>query len=81
MDWFTTPTRIGWIFPAQNGCALPALTQRYFYDWETFKSVEELNRKLAEHLEWSNNKPMRTLKDKSPREMLREKLREQVEQQ
>ena len=26
MDWFTTPTRIGWIFPAQNGCELPALT-------------------------------------------------------
>lgn len=55
--------------------------QRYFYDWETFRSVEELNRKLAEHLEWSNNKPMRTLKDKSPRELLREKLREQDEQQ
>lgn len=47
--------------------------QRYFYDWETFKSVEELNMKLKEHLEWSNNKPMRTLKDKSPIEILREK--------
>ena len=51
--------------------------QRYFYDWETFRSVEELNKKLAEHLKWSNNKPMRTLKDKSPRDMLTEKLRDQ----
>lgn len=49
--------------------------QRYFYDWETFRSAEELNAKLAEHLVWSNNKPMRTLKDKSPIEMLEEKLK------
>lgn len=49
--------------------------QRYFYDWETFRSAEELNVKLAEHLVWSNNKPMRTLKDKSPIEMLEEKLK------
>ena len=48
--------------------------QRYFYDWETFHSVEELNRKLEEHLKWSNNKPMRTLKDKSPMMLLKEKL-------
>ena len=48
--------------------------QRYFYDWETFRSVEDLNRKLAEHLIWSNNKPMRTLGNKSPIEMLAEKL-------
>lgn len=48
--------------------------QRYFYDWETFRSIEEFNRKLAEHLEWSNNKPMRTLKDKSPKMLLAEKL-------
>ena len=41
--------------------------QRYFYDWETFRSVEDLNRKLMQHLIWSNNKPMRTLKNKSPR--------------
>ena len=51
--------------------------QRYFYDWETFRSVEDLNQKLAQHLIWSNNKPMRTLKDKSPRELLTEKLSEQ----
>jgi len=48
--------------------------QRYFYDWETFRSVEDLNRKLAEHLVWSNNKPMRTLANKSPVEMLRERM-------
>ena len=48
--------------------------QRYFYDWETFRNVDELNRKLAEHLRWSNNKPMRTLGDKSPAELLAEKL-------
>lgn len=47
--------------------------QRYFYDWETFRSVEEMNKKLAEHLIWSNNKPMRTLGNKSPIEMLVEK--------
>ena len=40
--------------------------QRYFYNWETFRSVDELNRKLAEHLKWSNSKPMRTLGNKSP---------------
>ena len=48
--------------------------QRYFYDWETFRSVEDLNKKLAEHLKWSNNKPMRTLGNKSPIELLREKM-------
>ena len=47
--------------------------QRYFYNWETFRSVEDLNQKLAQHLIWSNNKPMRTLQDKSPLELLREK--------
>lgn len=48
--------------------------QRYFYDWETFRSVDELNRRLVEHLEWSNNKTMRTLGNKSPKQMLAEKL-------
>lgn len=48
--------------------------QRYFYDWETFGSVEELNTKLKKHLEWSNNKPMRTLGCKSPVQLLAEKL-------
>ena len=49
--------------------------QRYFYDWETFRSVEELNQKLVPHLIWSNNKPMRTLGDKTPQELLAEKLK------
>lgn len=47
--------------------------QRYFYDWETFRSVEELNEKLAIHLKWSNNKTMRTLGRKSPIQILAEK--------
>lgn len=48
--------------------------QRYFYDWETFRNVDELNEKLEKHLEWSNNKPMRTLGYKSPKQLLAEKL-------
>ena len=48
--------------------------QRYFYDWETFRNVDELNQKLEKHLEWSNNKPMRTLGHKSPKQLLSEKL-------
>lgn len=46
--------------------------QRYFYDWEHFHSVDELNEKLKKHLEWSNNKTMRTLGRKSPLQMLKE---------
>lgn len=48
--------------------------QRYFYDWEKFSDVHELNKKLAIHLAWSNRKPMRTLGNKSPMELLQEKL-------
>lgn len=48
--------------------------QRYFYDWETFRSVEDLNQKLTEYLSWSNRKPMRTLGSRSPIEILAEKL-------
>ena len=48
--------------------------QRYFYDWETFRSVEELNAKLEKHLIWSNNKSMRTLGRKSPAQLLAEKM-------
>jgi transposase InsO family protein len=44
--------------------------QRYFYDWERFGDVDELNKKLAAHLVWSNNKTMRTLGRKSPLERL-----------
>ncbi|QCT07742.1 transposase family protein [Ruminococcus bovis] len=48
--------------------------QRYFYEWETFRNIEELNTKLKGHLEWSNNKTMRTLDYKSPMQLLSEKL-------
>ena len=48
--------------------------QRYFYDWEKFGSVEELNEKLREHLHWSNRKTMRTLGRKSSLTLLKEKL-------
>lgn len=48
--------------------------QRYFYDWEKFSDVHELNEKLTEHLAWSNRKPMRTLDNKSPFQLLQEKL-------
>lgn len=48
--------------------------QRYFYNWEKFGSVEELNQKLKEHLHWSNRKTMRTLGGKSPVALLKEKL-------
>ena len=47
--------------------------QRYLYDWETFKSIDEVNEKLAKHLIWSNSRPMRTLGDKSPVMLLAEK--------
>jgi IS30 family transposase len=46
------------------------MDQRYFYEWEHFKNMEDFNAQLAEHLEWSNNKPMRIFKGKSPQEKL-----------
>ena len=46
------------------------MDQRCFYDWEYFRETEEANKKLAEHLKWTNNKPMRILKGKSPMEKL-----------
>ena len=48
--------------------------QRYFYDWEKFRSLEELNEKLKEHLKWSNNKTMRTLGRRSPIQLLNDKM-------
>lgn len=48
--------------------------QRYFYDWETFRTVEEAREKLKQHLIWSNNKPMRTLRNRTPMELLMEKM-------
>lgn len=50
--------------------------QRYFYDWEKFYSLDDFNRKLAKHLAWSNDKPMRTFGWKSPLDLLEEKRRE-----
>lgn len=48
--------------------------QRFFYNWEKFSRVEDLNAKLKEHLYWSNRKLMRTWGNQSPMERLREKL-------
>lgn len=48
--------------------------QRYFYDWEKFSDVQELNKKLADHLAWSNRKPLQTLDNKSPIQLLQEKF-------
>jgi len=44
--------------------------QRYFYDFETFRTASELNQKLKEHLKWSNGKRMRVLGRKSPKEVM-----------
>ena len=44
--------------------------QRYLYDFETFRDVEELNQKLKEHLKWSNSKRMRVLGRKSPKQVM-----------
>jgi len=48
------------------------MDQRYFYEWETFRNMNEFNEKLAKHLEWTNDKPMRIFKGKSPNEKLME---------
>lgn len=48
------------------------MDQRYFYDWESFKTTDEANDKLAEHLYWTNNKPMRIFKGTSPMQKLQE---------
>lgn len=48
--------------------------QRYFYDWETFSSVDQFNQQLRAHLIWSNHKLMRTFDWKSPIDLLRERL-------
>ena len=37
-------------------------------------NIEDLNAKLQKHLQWSNNKLMRTLGYKSPMQLLKEKL-------
>ena len=46
--------------------------QRYFYEWESFRDINELNKELAIHLEWTNTKPMRIFKNKSPSQKLQD---------
>ena len=46
------------------------MDQRYFYDWESFRGLEEASEKLKEHMKWTNNKPMRIFKGKSPMQKL-----------
>jgi transposase InsO family protein len=48
------------------------MDQWYFYEWETFRDMKEFNGKLVEHLNWTNDKPMRIFKGKSPLEKLDE---------
>jgi transposase InsO family protein len=50
------------------------MDQRYFYEYEYFRSIEDFNAKLAVHLEWTNSKPMRIFNGKSPMDKLNEYL-------
>jgi len=42
------------------------MDQRYFYEYEHFRSMTDFNGKLTEHLNWTNSKPMRIFNGKSP---------------
>lgn len=46
------------------------MDQRYFYEWEYFRSMDDFNAQLAQHLDWTNNKPMRIFGGKSPQEKM-----------
>lgn len=46
------------------------MDERYFYQWENFRDMKEFNKKLREHLKWTNTKPMRIFKSKSPNDKL-----------
>lgn len=48
------------------------MDQRYFYEYEHFRDMIDFNGKLKEHLNWTNNKPMRIFKGKSPVDKLME---------
>ena len=48
------------------------MDQRYFYEYEHFRNMEDFNAKLEEHLNWTNSKPMRIFKGKSPDDKLME---------
>lgn len=43
------------------------MDQRTFYDRESFGNMDDFNVKLNTHLEWTNMKPMRIFKWKSPK--------------
>jgi transposase InsO family protein len=48
------------------------MDQRYFYEYEHFRSMDDFNEQLAEHLTWTNSKPMRIFGGKSPQTKLDE---------
>jgi transposase InsO family protein len=48
------------------------MDQRYFYEYEHFRNMDEFNKKLAEHLKWTNSKPMRIFKGKTPNDKMME---------
>lgn len=51
-----------------------SMDQRYFYEYEHFRDMDDLNVKLANHLDFTNNKPMRIFNGKSPNDKLNEYL-------
>jgi len=48
------------------------MDQRYFYEYEHFRNIDDFNDQLAEHLKWTNSKPMRIFKGKTPNDKLME---------
>ena len=48
------------------------MDERYFYEWESFRDMKEFNEKLRDHLNWTNTKPMRIFKGKSPSQKLQD---------
>jgi hypothetical protein len=52
--------------------------QKWFYNWETFENIQELNVKLEKHLRWYNNRPLITLGELSPRQRLAAKIKNAV---
>lgn len=64
-----------WPRPRSGRC-FPAAVPGIFLHVNSFsfRTAEEANMKLKAHLAWSNDKPMRTLGYKPPRQMLLEKL-------
>ena len=48
------------------------MDNRYFYEWETFRDMTEFNEKLVDWLSWTNSKPMRIFKGKSPMQKIQD---------